>query len=185
MATFSMLMEESPAVSKHAIVVFGVCGCGKSTVGKLLAVQLQSPFLEGDEFHPSENIQKMTANSPLSDEDRAPWLARLGQELGASARKNGNAVAACSALKKKYRDQLIEAAQMPITFVYLKGSQELIAGRMAKRPDHFMPTKLLESQFASLETPTPDEQAIILSIDKNPEEIVKAAFTKLRKNRRE
>ncbi|MBL4576626.1 MAG: hypothetical protein JKY51_11135, partial [Opitutaceae bacterium] len=89
-----MLMEESPAVSKHAIVVFGVCGCGKSTVGKLLAVQLQSPFLEGDEFHPSKSIQKMTAISPLSDEDRAPWLARLGQELGASARKNGNAVAA-------------------------------------------------------------------------------------------
>jgi carbohydrate kinase (thermoresistant glucokinase family) len=176
-----MSTEESPAASKQAIVIFGVCGCGKSTIGRLLASRLNSPFLEGDAFHPKANIEKMSANFPLTDGDRIPWLANLGKSLGESARSNGLAIAACSALKKKYRDQLIEAAQMPILFLYMKGSQELIARRMAIRTHHFMPVGLLESQIATLEPPIEDENAIVCPINESPEQIVENALVALKK----
>ncbi len=176
-----MLTEDSPAAFKQAIVIFGVCGCGKSTVGKILATRLESPFLEGDAFHPETNIQKMTANIPLSDEDRIPWLQNLGQALGKSTRANGITIAACSALKRYYRDQLIEAAQMPILFFYLEGSKELIAKRMAERTDHFMPVGLLESQFATLEAPDLDERVITCSINQTPEQIAEDALAALKK----
>jgi gluconokinase len=176
-----MSTEVSPAASRQAIVIFGVCGCGKSTIGRLLASRLNSLFLEGDAFHPKTNIEKMSANVPLTDEDRIPWLANLGKTLGESARANGLAIAACSALKKKYRDQLIEAAQMPISFLYMKGSQELIAGRMAERTDHFMPVGLLESQIATLEPPTEEEHVIICPINQSPEQIVENALVGLKK----
>ncbi|PLX38762.1 MAG: hypothetical protein C0606_08500 [Hyphomicrobiales bacterium] len=148
------------------MVVMGVAGCGKSTVGAALAGRLHKPFLDADDFHPPANIEKMSHGVPLSDEDRWPWLDRLGQELHAAADRDGMAVCACSALRRAYRERMIAAAGEPILFVYLKGTREIIAGRMSARTDHFMPTALLDSQFATLEPPGDDE--LSLSVDIGP-----------------
>jgi gluconokinase len=130
------------------VVVMGVSGCGKSTIGPLLAARLGCPFLDADEFHPPENVTKMAAGTPLTDDDRWPWLARLNEEL----RKKEKAVLACSALKESYRDALAQGLA-GVRFVLLRGSIELIRSRLAERKHRYMPASLLESQFAALEPP--------------------------------
>ena len=152
------------------IVVMGVSGSGKSTIGKDLSVKLGLPFFDGDNFHPAENVQKMKAGQPLNDADREPWLKALATLIGGEE----GLVLACSALKDKYRLVLSEGGM--IHWVYLKGSLELVHERMLKRSGHFMPVGLLESQFSTLEPP---EKCIEVDISMSPEEIVSSVLEKL------
>jgi gluconokinase len=136
-------------------VVMGVSGCGKTTVGRALAVRLDCPFYDGDDFHPPENVAKMARGIPLDDADRAPWLARLAALLQNHAAKGETAVLACSALKKAYRDRLRVSDQ--VKFIYLHGDFDLIWQRMQQRANHYMKADMLHSQFATLEAPTIQE----------------------------
>jgi gluconokinase len=133
------------------VVVMGVCGCGKTTVGKALAAALGWRFFDADDFHPPANIEKMAAGIPLTDVDRWPWLDRLAAEMGAIERAGGHAVLACSALRQAYRDRLAVAGN--VRFVHLRGDRATIAARVAARPGHYMPATLVDSQFAALELP--------------------------------
>ncbi|MBW8269451.1 gluconokinase [Caldovatus sp. SYSU G05006] len=154
----------------------GVSGAGKSTVGPLLAAALGVPFADGDAFHPPANVAKMAAGTPLSDEDRWPWLAAIGAWL--AAQEATGAVVACSALRRAYRDRLRQACP-GLRFVHLAGARALIAKRLAARAGHFMPAGLLESQFATLEDPAGEPDVIPLSVVPPPEEIVRAAVAAL------
>ena len=145
-----------------AIVAMGVSGCGKSTLVADLAAHLASPAFEGDDFHSPDSVAKMRAGQPLEDSDRWQWLDRLGAAIGAAVRAEGIAVAACSALKRSYRERLAQAAGVPLVFVLLDGEKGEIALRLAMRTGHYMPTTLLDSQFATLERPDPDERALTL-----------------------
>ena len=149
------------------VVIMGVSGCGKSSVGAGLAARLGLNYRDGDDLHPPENVAKMRAGMPLTDGDRWPWLDRVGQVLLAEA----PVIVGCSALKRAYRDRIRTAAGGPVTFVHLAGSQEVIAARMALRQGHYMPLSLLDSQFAALEPPAAEE-AITVSIDQPLEAIV-------------
>jgi gluconokinase len=146
----------------RAVLVMGVSGCGKSTVGAALADRLGARFIEGDDLHPADNRAKMAAGTPLTDGDRWPWLDAVGWALGEAAHRDGVAVAACSALKASYRAALAEAAGLPLIVVHVHADPNLIRERMATRAGHFMPVKLLESQLAALEPPTAAETAIRL-----------------------
>jgi carbohydrate kinase (thermoresistant glucokinase family) len=163
-------MAPSPAQSDRTpqpariIVVMGVASSGKSVVGKALSRKLHAPFLDGDGFHPPANKEKMRSGIPLSDADRWPWLENLSLALHEAAQGKGVAVGACSALKRTYRDFMTEKAGEPILFVHLDGPREVIQARIAAREHEFMPASLLDSQLATLERPTPDENAITLSI---------------------
>lgn len=165
-------------VPARIIVVMGVSSSGKSAVGSELARRLHAPLLDGDDFHPPANKEKMRAGIPLVDDDRWPWLSNLAKALHEAAGVKGVAVGACSALKRSYRDYLTTEAGEPILFAYLDGSKELIAGRIAVRKHEYMPASLLDSQFAALEVPAADENAIAVPIiepvDKVAERIVKA-----------
>ena len=145
-------------------VVMGVSGCGKTTVGKALAAQLDCPFYDGDDFHPPQNVAKMASGIPLDDVDRHPWLARLHDLLAGHVVRGETAVLACSALKKKYRNQLQVNNQT--CFIFLQGSFDLIWARMQTRKDHYMKAEMLQSQFDTLESPGPDE-ALTIEIDQN------------------
>ncbi len=136
-------------------VIMGVSGCGKSTVGRALAQRLDCPFYDGDEFHPAQNVAKMSRGKPLTDADRQPWLARLRDLLAGHVEKGETAVLACSALKKKYRKQLQVNEQ--IHFIYLQGSFDLIWQRMQARQNHYMKPEMLKSQFETLEAPEADK----------------------------
>jgi len=129
----------------------GVSGSGKSVVGQALAAALGWPFLDADDFHPEANVAKMAAGTPLTDDDRWPWLDRLAAEMGAINARGASAVLACSALRQAYRDRLVPAGD--VRFVYLKGDHETIAARIAGRRHRYMPATLLASQFATLEEP--------------------------------
>lgn len=142
----------------------GVASCGKSVTGQAIARRLHAPFLDGDKFHPAANKEKMRAGIPLTDEDRWPWLSNLAETLRDVAGIKGVAVGACSALKRSYREHLIKMAGEPILFVFLDGSKELIASRIATREHEYMPASLLDSQFATLETPGPDENVLTLPV---------------------
>jgi gluconokinase len=150
------------------IVVMGVSGSGKSTVGAALAQRLRVPFADGDDLHPQANIDKMTAGEPLNDEDRYPWLEAIGKWL---ADHHDGGVMSCSALKRKYRDQL-RRHRPDVEFVHLSGSLEVIAKRQASRPGHFMPASLLQSQFATLEPLAPDERGTVIDVDQDIDSIV-------------
>ncbi|GGO82793.1 gluconokinase [Marinobacterium nitratireducens] len=152
------------------LVIMGVCGCGKSTVGERLATALNADFIEGDSFHPLENVQRMSAGTPLTDADRAPWLSRLAQELATANAAGRSKVLSCSALKRRYREQL--AASGPVTFVYLQGTRDEIERRMALRQNHFMVASMVASQFEALEEPAPDEPCIRVSILQTVDQIV-------------
>ena len=154
------------------LVVMGVSGAGKSTVGKLLAERLGWPFLDADEYHPPENVAKMAAGTPLTDEDRWPWL----QTLNSLLRKEANAVLACSALKAAYRKRLTEGVANS-RVVYLKGDIGLIRARLATRQHRYMPASLLDSQFATIEPPA---GAIDVDINADPEACVTAILAQLR-----
>jgi len=160
------------------VLVMGVSGSGKTTVGALLAGQLGWPYAEADSFHPAANIEKMAAGIPLTDADRAPWLAAIGQWIDAEVAASRSGVVSCSALKRAYRDQL-RAGRSEVKIVYLRGSRELIATRLAARHGHFFRAEMLDSQFAALEEPTPDEGVLIVSIGKSPKEIVEEILAQL------
>ncbi len=154
------------------VVVMGVSGAGKTTVGERLAESLGVPYAEADEFHPPANIAKMAAGTPLTDEDRGPWLEAIGRWLAQHA--EAGAVATCSALKRSYRDA-VRAQASDVWFLHLEGDRGVIQQRVAHRPHHFMPVSLLDSQFETLEPPAEDERAFAIDADRLPDEIV-AAF---------
>ena len=158
------------------VLVMGVSGAGKSTVGTLLAARLGLPFADADEFHPAANIAKMSRGEPLTDEDRWPWLDAIGAWLDAQAPAGG--VVTCSALRRVYRDRLL-ALRPAVRLLHLHGEPALIAARQAARPGHFMPASLMASQFATLETPGTEENPITLSVEATPEAIVQAAIAAL------
>ncbi|MEQ8480389.1 MAG: gluconokinase [Hoeflea sp.] len=154
---------------KRMIVIMGVAGSGKTTVGKALAEATGIVFRDGDDLHSQGNIEKMASGIPLTDEDRWPWLERVGTTLAEAA---GDVAVGCSALKRSYRDRIRQKANGPVTFVYLQGSKDLISRRMSEREGHFMPTALVDSQFAALEPPGPDENAIAIDISEPGAQLV-------------
>lgn len=162
------------------IVVMGVSGSGKSTVGRLLAQALNLPFQDGDELHPPDNIARMAAGVPLTDADRQGWLAAVGARLAAAGGRRDGVVIACSALKRAYRDQL-RATAPDLQLVFLHGEPVLLAERLAARRDHYMPASMLPSQLAALEAPDADEGAIAMNVTQPPETIVQAVCRQLRK----
>lgn len=145
-----------------AVIVMGVSGSGKSTLGGRLAEALDCAFLEGDAFHDPGAVAKMRAGVPLTDEDRWPWLDRLGSAIGAALGEGGAVVAGCSALRRAYRERLREAIGGPVRFVLLDGDREALLQRLSSRTGHFMPASLLDSQLATLERPGADETAVTL-----------------------
>ena len=152
-------------------VLMGVSGSGKSTIGALLASRLRWVFEDADWLHPAANVDKMHKGIPLTDEDRWPWLNAVAAWIDHCRLSGGHGVVACSVLKRRYRDILI-GKRADVCLVYLKGDEALIARRIAARHEHFMPQSLLQSQFSALEEPTPDENAIVISIKPRPHEIV-------------
>jgi gluconokinase len=160
---------------KPLVLVMGVSGAGKSTVGSLLATRLAAPFADADSFHPEANIAKMSRGEPLTDEDRWPWLDAIGAWLDARAREGGGGVVTCSALRRVYRDRLL-AGRPGVTLLHLSGDPALIGARQAARPGHFMPASLMASQFATLEVPGEEEGVITLSVEPAPEAIAEAAL---------
>jgi gluconokinase len=154
-----------------AILIIGVSGTGKSTIGRRLALALHVPFLEGDDFHPAANIQKMSRGVPLRDEDRWPWLDALAAAV-TERRSAAGIVAACSALKRSYRERLRGSIAPPLLFVCLTADRATLAARIESRQGHFMPESLLDSQLATLELPGPDERARILPADRPVAELL-------------
>ncbi|MEU0556230.1 gluconokinase [Dactylosporangium sp. NPDC006015] len=161
-------MPDSPP---PVIVVMGVAGTGKTTVGALLAGRLGWRYAEADDFHPPANVAKMAAGQPLTDEDRAPWLAAIGRWIDEHAAAGTPGVVSCSGLRRAYRDQLRDGRPQ-VRLVFLEGSRELITRRLAARHGHFMRVEMLDSQFAALEPPQPGEDILAVSIDATPEQIV-------------
>ncbi|MEH2471362.1 gluconokinase [Nitrobacteraceae bacterium AZCC 2161] len=164
------MAEQSPLC---ALIVMGVSGSGKSTIAENLAVRLGWTFEDGDKFHPASNVAKMSAGHPLTDDDRWPWLQAIADEIDRVGNAGGHIVIACSALKRVYRNVLVHG-RGDVRMVYLDGTRELIAARLAARKDHFMPPALLDSQFKTLEPPGADENPITVSIDASVEAIIDA-----------
>jgi gluconokinase len=153
------------------VIIMGVSGCGKSTIGALLASRLRWEFEDADWLHPAANVEKMHSGAPLTDEDRWPWLDAVAAWIDHCRRSGGHGVVACSALKRRYRDILI-GDRVDVRLIYLKGDEDLIARRIATRHEHFMPRSLLHSQFEALEEPEPNENPVIVSVEPRPREIV-------------
>lgn len=170
-------IESAQARGRELVIVGGVSGSGKSTVGALLAQRLEVPFLDADSLHPEANVAKMAAGLPLTDIDREPWLVRIGEAL--AAHSDSGLVLACSALRRTYRDT-IRAVAPSTVFVTLSGSRELIAARMNARSEHFMPPSLLDSQLATFEPLESDENGADVSIDASVDAIVDAAASVVR-----
>jgi len=160
----------------YSVVVMGVTGAGKSTVGTLLAERLGVSFRDADDFHPPANIAKMSAGQPLTDADRWPWLDAIGAHLAAHAGRG--CVVTCSALKRAYRDRL-RAAAPGLRFVHLHGDMALVAARQAARQGHFMPPSLVASQFATLEPPEDEADVMVLDVAATPEALAEAAVAAL------
>jgi gluconokinase len=165
------------------VIVFGVSGAGKTTIGKLLAEQLGWRFYEADDFHPRANIEKMHGGRPLTDEDRWPWLERLREQITHSLTAKENAVLACSALKRAYRERL--RVNNDVKFVFLRGEYALIENQLRRRRGHFMNPTLLKSQFADLEEPEPDEDVLTIELGRTPQGIVEEIKTRLRLARKD
>ncbi len=167
--------QAAPAASglvlPAVLVVMGVSGSGKSTIGSQLAIALRWDFEDGDWFHPARNIDKMQAGIPLTDEDRAPWLIAIADFIDRARLEGVHAVVACSALKRRYRSVII-GKRPDVRLIYLEGDMELIGRRIAARHEHFMPATLLRSQFDALEEPGPEENPLVVSIEPRPREIV-------------
>lgn len=161
------------------IVVMGVAGCGKTTIGQLLAARLAVPYAEADTFHPPANVAKMAQGVPLDDGDRGPWLAAIADRI-ARAGPNGGVVVSCSALKRRYRDRL-RAADPGAGFVHLAVEPSTVVRRVAGRADHFMPASLVDSQFQTLEPLQPDERGVVVDASRPADQIVDAALVGLRR----
>ena len=153
----------------------GVSGSGKSLVGGAIAAQLGVPFIEGDRLHPAANVAKMSSGLPLTDDERWPWLDRVGEDLRAAAAAGEGAVAACSALKRIYRDRLRAAVGPSLRFVFVRGRRATLAERLTARKHHFMPASLLDSQLATLEDPAPEAGVCTLDVEATPGAITAAA----------
>jgi len=160
-------------VNNGLYVVMGVSGSGKSTIGAALARALGIDFVEGDEYHPAENVRRMAAGIPLTDDDRAGWLRSLAARIREAKNAGTGLVMTCSALKRSYRD-ILRAEAAELRFVFLRGTRTLLAERLATRKGHFMPASLLESQLATLEEPGADENAWVSDITDSPQHIVAA-----------
>jgi carbohydrate kinase (thermoresistant glucokinase family) len=167
---------------KTIVVVMGVSGSGKTTVAAMLAGRLGANFLEGDDLHPPANVQKMRGGTPLTDDDRWPWLEAIARVVDEWRLVGQGGVVTCSALKRAYR-RIIVGDRPEVALAYLKGSRELIHERMAARHEHFMPVALLESQFKVLEEPGPDERPIVVDVAHRPAEIVAAIVRELEKRK--
>jgi gluconokinase len=165
-------------VDRSILLVMGVSGSGKTTVGAMLAGALGWKYAEADGFHPAANIEKMAAGHPLTDEDRLPWLAAIAAWIDQETAAGQPGVVTCSALKRRYRD-FLRAGRPQVQLVYLDGSRDLIASRLAARHGHFFTAAMLDSQFADLEEPTPDEHALTVSIGGTPKHIVEEILARL------
>ena len=154
-----------------ALIVMGVSGSGKSTIAVSLAERLGWVYEDGDRFHPASNVAKMSAGQPLTDQDRWPWLQAIADEIDRVCESGGHVVIACSALKRAYRDVLVHGRR-DVRIIFLDGTQELIANRLAQRKGHFMPPGLLESQFETLEPPDVSENPVTASIDASVDAVV-------------
>lgn len=159
-------------------VVMGVCGAGKSLIGEQFARELGVEFVEGDALHPPENVKRMAAGIPLTDDDRHGWLLAIATRIRDARGAGVGLVVSCSALKRKYRDLLRSAGDPNVRFIYLAGTRELLAERLSARRGHFMPPSLLDSQLATLEEPTPGEHAWMFDITKTPDAIVADLMTR-------
>ncbi|MFD4993765.1 gluconokinase [Cellulosimicrobium cellulans] len=171
--------DDAGSSQPQHLVVMGVAGSGKTTVATLLARHLGTEYAEADQFHPEANIAKMSAGTPLTDEDRWPWLEAIRDWLSAEADAGRSGVVTCSALKRSYRD-LLRTARGQVCFVHLDGSSDLLAERMAHRSGHFMPTSLLPSQLATLEALDDDEPGFTLDVASTPEQIVDEILARTR-----
>lgn len=158
------------------LVIMGVSGCGKTTIAQMLAAELHWEYAEGDAMHPQANVEKMASGHPLTDADRWPWLATIAEWIKGKTAAGEPGVITCSALKRSYREIL---RGDNVVFVYLKGSRELIARRLVERHGHFMPPGLLDSQFAALEEPGPDERAVTVDISAEPPQTEQAVLDAL------
>lgn len=164
----------------NSIIVMGVSGCGKSTIGALIAQRLGAKFIDGDDLHPRANIEKMRRGEPLNDHDRAPWLERIRDAAFSLENKSEQGIIVCSALKKAYRDQIRDGNQN-VTFLFLDGDKALIIERMRARKGHFMKTDMLESQFATLQRPSAEETDVLtISIASDIDRVVEQAITALK-----
>ncbi|MFW8588524.1 gluconokinase [Rhizobium beringeri] len=172
-------MDFEQKASPLAIVVMGVSGCGKSSVGEHLAARNGILFLEGDQLHPAQNVEKMAQGIPLTDDDRLPWLDRIGEEIRTAQETSQGLVISCSALKRSYRDRLRQAAPGRLAFVFLEGSRDLLLSRMRARQGHFMPASLLDSQLRTLEVPTGEAGVVTVAIDNALDDIVALACQRL------
>ena len=152
------------------VIVMGVCGTGKTTVGRLIAERIGARFEEGDRFHPKANVEKMSRGEPLDDDDRWPWLHTIGDSIDQWQSAGEDVVLACSALKQRYRE-IILGDRPDMRVVHLYGTQELISDRMAQRQHHFMPASLVPSQFAALEPPEPGDMVLEADVVRSPEAI--------------
>lgn len=164
------------------IVIMGVSGSGKTTVGQRLAEQLGGRYEEGDSYHPPANVEKMRRGVPLTDDDRWPWLRRLSDLIGDWLAEPAPVVLACSALKRAYRDLLTDG-RSEVRIVYLRGSAAAIQGRLTSRTGHFMPARLLNTQFEALEEPAPDENVLTIDIDAPPGDLAGRIAAKLAADR--
>jgi gluconokinase len=164
-------------------LVMGVSGSGKSTIAKKLAERLGIAFMEADDYHPPANIEKMRASIPLTDEDRRPWIDALRDALVLAVADGQRVALACSALHKRYREELRGAIPASL-LIYLKGSESLIIQRVAARKGHFMPVTLLDSQFAALEEPGPEEEPVVVPIEGTVEETLSELMVALEFNPR-
>jgi gluconokinase len=162
-----------------ALIVMGVSGSGKSTIGERLAERLAWSYEDGDKFHPASNVAKMSAGQPLTDGDRWPWLMAIADEIDRICLAERHAVIACSALKRAYRDVLVHGRR-EVRIIFLDGTQALIANRLAQRKGHFMPPGLLESQFETLEPPGAGENPVTVSIDGSVDAVVDDIIRQLR-----
>ena len=172
-------MADNPDKMPCVLVVMGVSGSGKSTIGDQLAQRLGWSYEDGDKFHPASNVAKMSAGHPLTDEDRWPWLQAIADEIDRVCESGRHAVIACSALKRAYRD-ILAHRRSDVRIVFLKGTEALIAKRLAQRKHHFMPPGLLASQFKTLEPPGPDENPVTASIEPSVDAIVDDIMRQLR-----
>ena len=165
-------VHSAAAVPVRAVVLMGVCGCGKTEIGRRLAAALGWTFHDGDDFHPPANVAKMRGGTPLDDDDRWPWLDALSRLLHDAVRDGRGVVVGCSALARRYRERL-GLPHPGILLVHLDGTADTVRKRLEQRAGHFMPTTLLDSQFATLERPTSAEAAVVVDVDADPDAIVR------------
>lgn len=164
---------------RPVVVVMGVSGSGKTTIGAALARRLAVPFLDADDYHPPANVEKMAHGVPLDDSDRWPWLGALGRAMAETEATAGGVVSACSALKRSYRVHLADTIAVPLVFLVLDGSRETLWARISARRNHYMPPALLGSQLADLERPDASEPALIVSIEQDVDSLVDEAVAAL------